>query len=272
MNNKFIYHINSRNRLSGTNSDFIHEIPFPSNSNFNRVAVLQCAIPKSYYNIPASYRTFVLVENLLSANITLDAGNYSRSTLKTALQTELNASSPNGWTYSVNVDSINAVDTGKFYFTCAQGVGQTVSFVFTDSMWEQMGFDRYSTNTFSGTALTSTNVMNLSRENTVRIHSDIFVGTNDDILLMIYSGDSSTFSYITFENIDVNFNSQAFVGVHQKKYRFFITTEDDIGLDTNGININFSLIFFNDHESIANTNAKRLEDLIKLQSALLSPN
>ena len=52
-----IYYINSRNRISGTNSNFTYKIDI-NNIEPDRIAVLQANIPKSYYLIQDNANSF----------------------------------------------------------------------------------------------------------------------------------------------------------------------------------------------------------------------
>ena len=60
---KRIFYINTRSRLSGTDSNFTYSLPMPPNAEYDKACVLQCSIPKSYYLIEAGYNTFQLREN-----------------------------------------------------------------------------------------------------------------------------------------------------------------------------------------------------------------
>ena len=77
VSNSRLFYINSRDRASGTDSDFTYHFEVPPDSKFDKVCVLQACIPKSYYLIKAN-ETFTLTENLASVNISLPVGNYTR--------------------------------------------------------------------------------------------------------------------------------------------------------------------------------------------------
>ena len=49
--NQYYVFINSRDRIAGTDENFTYNIQFPAGCDFNRVVVLNCLIPKSYYLI-----------------------------------------------------------------------------------------------------------------------------------------------------------------------------------------------------------------------------
>ena len=49
-NHHYVY-VNSRDRLSGTDEDFMYNVQFPSGLEFTHVVCLNALIPKSYYLI-----------------------------------------------------------------------------------------------------------------------------------------------------------------------------------------------------------------------------
>ena len=171
MSNSRIYYVNSINRISGTCGDFSYQIGLPSGSAFDRVCVLQADIPISYYLVPPNYNTFVLSENGVSVTVTVPVGNYNANSFATVLTDLLNASSPNGWVYTVTFPSgFNTVSTAKYTFSVNSG--QTASFTFTNALYEQFGFNTNSTISFTSSVV-SANVVSFVPETSLIIHSDI---------------------------------------------------------------------------------------------------
>ena len=74
---KQIVYVNSRNRESGTDNDFIYTIDLRPNNDFTHVVILQASISKSFYTIQTGYNTFTLVENGQQASVVLPASNYT---------------------------------------------------------------------------------------------------------------------------------------------------------------------------------------------------
>jgi len=70
-------HINSAFRSSGTDSDFVINIPLKKNNKFTHVAVIDISIPKSYYLISEGDNTFTIQENGSTFIVTIPVGNYS---------------------------------------------------------------------------------------------------------------------------------------------------------------------------------------------------
>lgn len=240
-----IYYINSRNRLSGSDSDFLYKIEQPAGSEFNRVVVLNVSIPKSYYMIQSGQNTFTLDENGTEYTITLDIGNYTRSSFKSRLQTLLNATG--AYTYTISIPSTANADTGKYTFNVTDNGGIQPKFIFTSYVFEQMGFNQNSTNTFSGDTLESTNVINLQLESTLLIHSDIASSGLDNVLQQVYSQDEATFSHIIFNDYDIEAYKKNITN-RTNTYRFWLTNEDNNKMELNGLNWNMTLLLFKDDE------------------------
>jgi hypothetical protein len=247
MFNKKVFYINSRNRTAGTDANFTYSIDM---KGFSRppthCVVLQANIPKSFYIVQGGQNTFTLTEEggANSATVTIPVGNYSRLSFRTTLQTLLNTTSPNGYTYAVTTPTTSsAADTGKFTFTCT---GHTLEsgFVFTSdsNVFELMGFDIGSTNAFVGGSLVSSNVIKLSKEDTMLIHSDLVSGMSSDILQEIYTVESNDFSNIVFQNFAPElYEKQITNSSTSNTFQFFITNEDGQYIDLNGLNWSLTL-------------------------------
>src|SRR5574338_141074 len=98
-----LFYINTADKISGTDaSNFQIQIPIPPHETFTHVCVLEANIPKSYYLVQSGFNTFTLRENGVNSTITIPAGNYSLSSFATVLATQLNATTSQGWTYTVS--------------------------------------------------------------------------------------------------------------------------------------------------------------------------
>ena len=231
---KQLYYINSSNRLSGTHSNFLYKIQQPPSSTFTHCVVLQASIPKSYYLVQSPNNTFVLDENSIETVVTISVGNYTRSSFVNKVQTSLN--SAGSWTYVVDIDdSTNGPETGKLTFTVSGNGGIQPQFIFTGSLYEPLGFESTSTNTFVGDELVSTNVINLLKENTIYIHSDICTNENDNVLQEIFTSEASDYGSITFTNNAPEFYSKKITSLNSI-YRFYLTDENGKDLSLNGRN------------------------------------
>ena len=246
-----IFYINSRNRISGTNSDFQYKIALNSNLDFNKVCVLQALIPKSYYLIQANKNTFTLTEGLDDVIITVPVGNYNRRSFQTVITGLLNSSSPNNWTYSILFPNENIEgDTGKYTFVVVGNDSQP-SFTFASYVYEQLGFEPNSVNTFVADQLNSKNVIKLQKEDSVFIHSNIITSANGEknVLQEIFAASGeSTYSNIVFKCSDIQAYSKDFNGKNNGIFTFTITDENREILDLNGQNIVITIVVYKNQE------------------------
>lgn len=246
-----IVYVNSRNRLSGTDSNFQYKIELNNNVNYDHVVVLDASIPKSSYTIQNNNNTFTVTEEINGSStnriITIPEGNYTRQSLSKVLKTLLN-DNVNTYVYNITYDNVNNVgDTGKYTYTWSNvnGTAQEVIFTFGDNLWEQLGFNKNSINTFVNGTLISTSVINLRPEGTYFILSSM---TNNDssvnILQNIISYGSDDFNYIIFNNPNPEDYSKKLINTKSNTYNFIITDENFHELQLNGINIVFTLMFY----------------------------
>src|SRR2546423_12123643 len=117
------FYVNSRNRISGTDSDFSYYFDMPKDSKYNKVCLLQASIPKSYYMVQAGEH-FTLQEGKLTAQITVTPANYSRKSFAAVLQSSLTTNSPNGWSYVITYTNTSTIGgTGKYTYTVSGNSG-----------------------------------------------------------------------------------------------------------------------------------------------------
>lgn len=241
--NKQLYYINSLNRQSGTNSNFQYKIQLPSDANFTHCSVIQASIPKSYYLVQDGQNTFTLKENTNEFTITIPIGNYSRTSFVSKLATLLNASG--AFTYTVTVPNPNngEPETGKITYSVSGNSGVQPQFIFTTYVYEILGFDINSTNTFVGDTITSTNVINLQKENTIFIHSDMVTNQDDNILQDIFTSNTSDYGNIIYNNHDLNLNSKK-ISTLDNTYHFYLTDENGQEINLNGRNFQMTLLLY----------------------------
>ncbi len=121
--------------------------------------------------------------------------------------------------------------------------------IFTSSLYEQLGFNSNSTNNFVGSSLTSNNVTNLSTETTLFIHSDICQNKEgNNVLQEIYTSGESTFSYVNFQNPTPQEYAKPMIGNKSNVYNFSLTDENGVVIETNGININFTMMIYKEND------------------------
>jgi hypothetical protein len=237
---KTIYYIDSHQRLSGDHNDFSYRIQFPPSNDYTHVCLLSAVIPKSYYLVQSGYNTFVLRENGVDTTITVPVGNYGATSFRTVVQGLLNTNTSQGWSYTITYPNIsNSSNTGKYTYTCDLG---NPSFIFTNALYEQFGFEPNSTNTFTAQTLTSRDVIKMQVEDTLYLHSDIASNGKDDILNEIFIGSSPDYSSIKYQCVDVDAYSKELQTNSSNIYRFWLTNEDDVIMNLNGLNIVLTLL------------------------------
>jgi hypothetical protein len=242
--NPYLVYIDSRKRISGTDSNFLYNISLPQDHTFDRVVVLNALIPKSYFLIQAGYNTFQLQENNTTVTITVPVGNYSFTAWKTEIGNLLTAASPNSLTYSLSYPSSNSTDTGKFTYT--QNNGSIASkLIFTQYLFEPFGFLQNSTNTFTGTTLQSTCVIKMQSEDRLLIHSDCVNNpSQDDVLVSINASTYINYSSISYTNVHPAYNNHVLKSTLTSTISIVLTDENNIVLDLNGLNMNLTLLFY----------------------------
>lgn len=240
-----LFYINSKNAISGSHEDFYHLIDLKDHHECDKVAVLQASIPKSFYLIQNGYNTFTLRELGVDYTVTLTPGNYNRKSLKITLQTILNDTSFNNWTYNISIPTSNEVDTGKLTFSVSNNSSNQPSFIFptTGNIYEVLGFEAGSTNNFINDNLISQNVIKLQKEDTIYIHSDIAGGSTSTLLQDIHA-EAIDFDHIVFRNTIPELYNKPINTTYNNIYRFYLTNENDELLNLNGLNWSMTLLVF----------------------------
>lgn len=244
-----IIYINSKNKISGSDGSFdivIDDIDM--NIEYDRVTVLDIILPKTYYIIPDGYNYFSLTEDDETVQITIPPGNCTRTSLATIIQSLLNSSSPKNYTYTISYENISqTIDTGKLMFKVTNNGGILPILTFNDSMYEQLGFNKNSSNQFVYDSLNniyylkSENVININLESTLFLRSTICQDNNNNILQNIITPLNTSFSYIVFYNQSPYEYSKKFSKNSSNKYNFTIINEDGRIIDFNGANIQITI-------------------------------
>lgn len=246
--NKQIFYVNSRNRINSNDSDtsFSYQLNIDSDAEFDRVVILSASIPKSYYLIQSGQNTFKLKEGSSEVTIYMTPGNYTRQSLSRTVKSLLNTNSPNNYVYDVAFNNINTTpDDGKYYFTVSNNSGVQPSFIFESYIAEQLGFQKYNTYNFSSNSLVSIGVCNLIRETTLYLRSNICQNKEgDNVLQEIYANGETSYSYINFYNPNPIEYSKTMIEHKSNIYYFLLTDEDGQNINTNGININFTIMVY----------------------------
>lgn len=141
---KYIF-INSRDRISGTSSDFIIKLRDFNFQNVQEFKIIYFSMPYSFYNYSdvLQNNTITIDEGGGPILVTLSNGQYSRFSIITALENALNSAGTN--TYTVTIDSTTLRTTisatGNFQILWASGQ--------TSYMYKILGFDPVDTGSSS---------------------------------------------------------------------------------------------------------------------------
>lgn len=248
-NNPLIVNFNSKDRVSGTNSNF-NSLPIDLGNNaFDTVCLIQASIPKSFYNVPSGYNTFTLRENATSVTVTIPPGSYTRINLQSNLATLLTTASPNGLTYTISYPASTAADTFHYTFSVNSAV-IVCKFIFTDvSPFRQLGFETNTTYTFTAgvgsSTLESVNAINLSYILRAFIKSNLVADATDSILEELLNfGSFPSNSVMSYQQVNFDMNSRAFNPNNKNSWNF--TLQDAFGqeINLNGISWAFSVVFY----------------------------
>ena len=237
-----IFYVDSYNRVEGTDTDFTVNIDIPKN-NYNKVALLQASIPKSFYNFPDGQNTFTLIENGVNTIITIPVGDYGISSLIANLSQILTSSSSQNWTYNMSFPTYLQPQTGKITWIVSGNFGLQPSFHFQSNCFLQLGFNANTTYNFSGNSLISINYISLSPTNRLFIKSDICNTADNSILQEILEPFPDS-SIIYYENINIENNSKDFTAQQSRNFSFTISDRFGIPINTNGLNVIMSIILF----------------------------
>jgi hypothetical protein len=253
-NNPVVINFNSKDRVSGTNSNF-NSIPVDlGNNQFDTVCLTQASIPKSFYNVPSGYNTFVLREfdgvTTANATVTIPPGSYTRINFQNTLATLLTNASPDGLTYTVNYPASTQADTFHYTFNVNVGSSWDISFIFSaTSPYRQMGFE-IGTYTFTDITLTnseleSVNAINLSYILRAFIKSNLVADATDSILEELLNfGSFPANSVMSYQQYNFDMNSRAYNPNNRNSWNFVLQDAFGQEIDLNGISWAFSVVFY----------------------------
>jgi hypothetical protein len=149
---------------------------------------------------------------------------------------------------------VSGPDTGKFTYEITRKDEQeippdwTFYLEFFDAYQpcESMGFSINSRNYFTYGTLVSTNVCRLQARSTIFIKSNCVDNGGTSVLQAIFGSDPD-FTVINFQVGNaggISANRKELVLTNSNSFVFVITDEDGVQLDTNGLSVTFSLLFW----------------------------
>lgn len=243
-----ILNFNSKDRISGSNSNFISLPVDLGNNAFDTVCLVQASIPKSFYNFPSGYNTFTIQEDALSATVTIPVGTYNRINLQSVLATRLTLASPNAFTYTVSYPVATVADTFHYTFSVNTSVS-VIKFIFGEtSVFRQLGFeiDTYTFTPAIGTSsLESVNSLNLSYILRAFIKTDLVADATDSILEEILNfGSYPSSSVVHYQQYNFDMNSRKLSSSAKTSWNFILQDAFGRDIDLNGVPWAFSIVFY----------------------------
>lgn len=248
---KYLY-IDSGTQLTSTSNTWSSSLDINLDIEaYDRITLIQCQIPTSYYLVVSGSNQIVLTEGTQSVTILITPGNYNIFSWSSYVAGLLTTNSPNGYSYTITYpNSYTSPDTGKFTYTVSS-TAQTVSFTFPSSttVFDQFGFYPNTTNTFVGGILVSSSVVSFVPETSLFIHCSACDAEStapfSDVLEGIYGFNVQPFSSIVFVNPDP-VNTSKKLKSRDRSITFSICDERGGPIFLNAQNILLTLMVFQD--------------------------
>ena len=247
-NDIYISIVDSSQRVSGTSSNFTINLNLPNFvQDFDRIALNQFSCPRSWYDVATAVNTFQFKEGIAGTlkTITVPVGMYNVNTLALSIASLLTTNSQNGYTYTVTYpNSSLTVNTNKLTFT-SSNTSTVFYFIFTTSMFQQLGFASNSTNSSTSGVLTSTNSISISYINRVFLTSNACnTSYNSYLQEILIAGQYPSTSFVYYENLNYDTNSKEFTNPQNNCWDFTLYDRYGNIVDLNGLELVFSLIFY----------------------------
>lgn len=252
-NDVYISIVDSSQRVSGTSSNFTINLNLPVYvGDFDRVSLNQFSCPRSWYDVATNFNTFTLKESGVTMVITVPIGMYNALTLASTLSTLMTTASATfglAYTYTVTYpNSSLTVNTNKFLFT-STGHAFNTNLIFTNSMYQQLGFAANSNNLFniggSSSTLTSVNSISISYINRIFLTSNACnTSYNSYLQEILIAGQFPSTSFVYFEAQNFDINSKEFTNPLNNAWDFTLYDRYGNVIDLNGLEVVFSLIFY----------------------------
>ena len=247
-NDIYISIVDSSQRVSGTSSNFTINLNLPNFvQDFDRIALNQFSCPRSWYDVATAVNTFQFKEGIAGTlkTITVPVGMYNVNTLALSIASLLTTNSQNGYTYTVTYpNSSLTVNTNKLTFT-SSNTSTVFYFIFTTSMFQQLGFSSNSTNSSTSGVLTSTNSISISYINRVFLASNACnTSYNSYLQEILIAGQYPSTSFVYYENLNYDTNSKEFTNPQNNCWDFTLYDRYGNIVDLNGLELVFSLIFY----------------------------
>jgi len=251
--------VNSANRTAGTPGNFTidlsDQIPLPN--NFNRIVLINAAIPKSYYTITRFNDFLDLKENGTTTRVNIPIGNYSQDTLATQLNQSLTSASTIGATYVTTF----TISTGKYTFTTTSVL--PTSFEFSGCpLSYNIGFSEQSYS-FSGGSLTAPQIVNLQFTSTLLLFCSI-IQSKTNLLTQIIPNQAN-YGVINYQETAPSHVSKPILESSSTSMTFYLQDEYYNEVDMNGVDMQFTIVLYKVNEYANKTMHDRRMELLEQQ-------
>jgi hypothetical protein len=242
---RFIY-IDSDKRVKGTSSNFDYPLDTVNRQHMTHCTIMQATIPFSFYLIRDGLNTFQLKETGFDpVTITIPEGNYNLNSFVVVVAPLLNTASPNDATYTMDYPkSFTETNTSFLTITVSGTTSPTLIFNSANTLNEQFGFDRGTTQTFSTNTLSSLNAVNFLVTRSVLIHSDIHEGGKNNVLQEIYSNNAHVNGNIVYQSPDPYGYGKDLRNTHQNTINIYVTDVNGQAIDLKGQDMNITLVLY----------------------------
>ena len=280
----YIIYIDSKNRLSGTSSNFDYQIELPKNNNYDSVCLIGASIPKSWYAIQAGYNQFTFQEDAVTPPVRLSVplGWYSRAKFAFQIAQMLNSQSllnsiirndgliPNDYSVLSSAATPGGDDDRLSFIVTKDPLARVdqprINFEINDFTAVQFGFALDSINIFVNNTLMSSIVQNMQNLNCLLVQSDLVrYGT----LEFIPCSAEVNWSVIQYICQQIEYRGRELVAniSNNSKFNFQIIGNNEKQVDLNGLDVQLRLIFFKreDYYDVARSHII-LKNLDRLES------
>jgi len=203
------FNVDSGLRASGTNTDFYSNMNMPNigTDPYNKIAVVSCEIPKTYYMLDSNTTNSIVVNRNGGGDVDIAISpliTYTATTL--AAEFEANLNTEYGDSFTINYSPA----TG--HFTIGNNLEFTINFTNAPNLAKYFGFEPDVTYTSGAIspfteAIESIAFSNLQRYDCLVIKSNLALNNNNDELAFIYPVSHSEGSIIKFEPQNPNFTA-----------------------------------------------------------------
>lgn len=262
---KAVVVVNSANRTAGTPGNFVvdlsDQIPLPN--NFNRMVLINAAIPKSYYTITQFNNVMYLKENEITTQVTIPIGNYDQYTLSNQLNQSLTNASAINATYVTTF----TISTGKYTFTTNKT--DPTSFEFSGCpLSYNIGFSEQLYN-FSAQSLTAPQIVNLQFTSTLLLYCSI-IQSKTNLLVQIIPNQAN-YGVINYQESAPSHVSKPILESSSTSMVFYLQDEYYNEVDMNGVDMQFTIVLYKANEFANKTMHDRRMELIEQQVDQYNP-